>query len=117
MNPPDETPAAPAADHGQPVAPCAPPAWQRLIAAARVTRGAGPSRDDTSPFGFSTRVVAQWRRVQEEERRLVLWQRLSWRAALASLTLCALVVVAQRGARPAPDRLLLEPPSITFPGL
>jgi anti-sigma-K factor RskA len=94
-----------------------PPAWNRLAAAARKARAeAGAGREDAAPYGFSTRVVALWRQAREEERRLALWQRLSWRAAFASLALCAIVVVAGR-QEVADDRPLLEPPSISLPGL
>lgn len=96
----------------------APPAWHRLTTAARAAReSAAEGRDDSAPFGFSTRVVALWRQAREEERRLALWQRLSWRAAFASLTLCAVLAVAQRGAGATGNPPLLEPPAITFPGL
>jgi anti-sigma-K factor RskA len=97
--------------------PAGPPAWNRLAAAARKARAeAGADRDEAAPFGFSTRVVALWRQAREEERRLALWQRVSWRAAFASLALCAVVAVAGR-QEVAQDRPLLEPPSISFPGL
>jgi len=115
MNSPARNASPPSPEHGLPPAP---PAWQRLMAAAREARSEAPRRDDSAPYGFSTRVVALWRQAQEEERRLALWQRLSWRGAFASLTLCALVVVAQRGSGAQHgDQLLLEPPTIVFPGL
>lgn len=97
----------------------APPAWHRLTTAARAARETTAlGRDDAAPYGFSTRVVALWRQTREEERRLALWQRLSWRAAFASLTLCAVLAVTQRGSGPATGNPpLLEPPAITFPGL
>ena len=95
-----------------------PPAWRRLVVAAQAARQqASAGRDDAAPFGFSTRVVARWRQARDEERRLALWQRLSWRAAFASLTLCAAVVVAQRGGPGASAPPLLQPPSIDLPAL
>lgn len=98
--------------------PVAPLSWRRLVGAARVARRqASAGRDDEAPFGFSTRVVTLWRQAREEERRLALWQRLSWRAALASLALCAVVTFAQRGASADSGQLLLPPPAISLPGL
>jgi hypothetical protein len=98
--------------------PVAPPAWRRLASAARAERRQASARkDDAAPFGFSTRVVALWRQARDEERRLALWQRLSWRAAFASLALCAMVAVAQRGGGADSELPLLQPPAIAFPGL
>ena len=115
MNPESSPISASSSDRGLPAAP---PVWHRLTSAARAAReAAAVGRDDSAPFGFSTRVVALWRQAREEERRLALWQRLSWRAAAASLTLCAVLAVAQRGTEAAGNPPLLEPPAITFPGL
>ncbi len=93
-------------------------AWQRLAAGARIVRRERDSvRDSAAPFGFAARVVARWREIREQESRLALWQRISWRAAVASLALTAVVVFMQRGLWTAAERPLLEPPVITFPGI
>lgn len=92
--------------------------WQRLVNSARVTgRFGGSELDEAAPYGFATRVVAQWREIREQEKRLAIWQRLSWRAALASVALSGLVVVSQRGTWSGDDRPLLEPPAFEIPGL
>jgi hypothetical protein len=114
MNPSTSGPSIPRAA-GKASAPH--PAWPRLTAAARTARqAAAAARDDAAPYGFSTRVVARWRQVREEEQRLALWQRVSWRAAFASLALGAMVVVSQGGGAGAADHPLLEPPSFNLPG-
>ena len=70
------------------------------------------------PFGFSTRVVAQWRAVRRDES-LNRWARWSFRTALASSVACALLVFLQTGREksivlPLPEPLplthLLTPP-------
>ena len=91
------------------------PAWGRLVRAARPHRQARAAAGAEAPFGFSTRVAALWRETCEAERRLALWQRLSWRAAACSAALCALVAVSQWTA--APSAPLLQPPALPFPGL
>ena len=91
--------------------------WQRLAASARAAKVAAPARDEAAPFGFSTRVVALWRQAREEERRLALWQRVSLRAALVSMSLGALAVVATLRQPQDTGRPLLEPPAISLPGL
>lgn len=92
-------------------------AWQRLAAAARSAKSAAPPRDEAAPFGFSTRVVAVWRQAREEERRLALWQRVSLRTALATVTLSALAVVATARMDQREERPLLEPPAFSMPGM
>lgn len=92
--------------------------WDRVVAAARaVGRSAENGRDDTAPFGFSTRVTALWRHARDEERRLAMWQRLSWRAAAMSVVLCAAVAWAQRSDFISPGEPLIEPPAFAFPSL
>jgi len=87
-----------------------------MTAAARVARRAQmESRDDQAPFGFSARVVARWRGIRDEERRLALWQRVSWRAAAVSLGLCAVVALVARGG--GAERPLIEPPALVIPSL
>ncbi len=91
-------------------------AWTRVASharTARTARTARPEPDAAAPFGFATRLAAQWAAVRESERRLALWQRLSWRAALASLALGAAVVLTQRTPQRGP---LLEAPAIPLPG-
>lgn len=92
-------------------------AWPHLTAAARAARTAAAAREEEAPYGFSTRVVSRWRQAQEADRRLALWQRLSWRAAFASLALCAVVAVSQRSRPGAAEGVLLEPPALSFPTL
>jgi hypothetical protein len=93
------------------------PVWNRLTTAAKA-RLHQPSEPDRSPeiapLGFSTRVVALWREAREADRRLALWQRISWRAAFASIALCGLVDVAQRTS--GNPGALLEAPSLELPG-
>ena len=114
MNPSASGPSVPRAP-GKASAPH--PAWPRLTAAARAAQPAvAAGGDDAAPYGFSTRVVARWRQLREEEQRLAVWQRVSWRAAFASLALGAMVVVSQSGGAGASDLPLLEPPSFTLPG-
>ena len=85
--------------------------WNRLTAARKARRS--QAGNESAPFGFATRVVALWRETREADRRLALWQRVSWRAAIASLALCGLVALAQRTG--TSHSLLLEPPSLDLP--
>ncbi|MGI8604590.1 MAG: hypothetical protein ACR2OZ_16585 [Verrucomicrobiales bacterium] len=95
--------------------------WDRLIQRARHATaagwgsrtGAGAANDDLAPFGFATRVVAGFRELQQVERRLVLWQRLAGRSAIASALLCGVVFLGQRDDA-QPDDLLLAPPTIDW---
>jgi hypothetical protein len=96
--------------------PAGPPAWCRLVSAARTVREAGGEQEDESaPLGFSTRVVARWREVREEERRLALWQRLSWRAAFAAMIVTGAVALSARGGGDGESGPLLQPPSLALP--
>lgn len=61
--------------------------WQRCVGHARQT----PPRDETAPFGFSTRVLAAWRPARPITLEPV-WVRLtlSWLACVtAGLVVCA----------------------------
>jgi hypothetical protein len=59
--------------------------WQSALEAARRT----PSRDDTVPFGFASRVVAL-RRNAVSSSSFLLWWKFTWRA----IGVAALVLVA-----------------------
>jgi hypothetical protein len=90
--------------------------WDRVVAAARaVSRSAESGQEETAPFGFSTKVTALWRHARDEDRRLALWQRVSWRAAAMSVVLCAAMAWTQRGNFAAPAEPLVEPPAFAFP--
>jgi hypothetical protein len=91
------------------------PIWSRLAGAARARLRATAADEDTSPLGFSTRVAAAWREARESDRRLELWQRVSWRGALASAVLCLGVALTQRQA--GDDRVMIEAPDLEFPAI
>lgn len=61
------------------------PRWQSAIDAAR----RAPSRDDTAPFGFASRLVALRRSIPAGSTFL-LWWKFTWRA----IGFAALVLVA-----------------------
>lgn len=65
--------------------------WERLVAQLPPDER---QTDSQLPFGFSTRVVAQWRAARRDEslRRWVKW---SFRTALASMAACALLTLVQ----------------------
>lgn len=66
---------------------------KRWETGAEAARNALPKQDDTIPFGFATRVVAQWQAERKSATpRLLLWDILS-RRALAGLAI-ALVITA-----------------------
>ena len=62
---------------------------QRWLNAAKLAHQAEPPRDDSAPFGFATRVVAQW---PAPENTALLWQRLLART-LGVMT-AVLIIVA-----------------------
>ena len=62
--------------------------WQSALDAARRT----PSRDDTPPFGFASRVVALHRSSSATPSTFLLWWKLTWRAI--GVAAVALVVAA-----------------------
>ena len=73
---------------------------KKLIAIAR--KAHAPSRqlaeeDVQAPFGFATRVIAQWSEESKQERGRV-WERLCWWGAATSVAIC-LVVFVQQHAR------------------
>ncbi|MGA2017209.1 MAG: hypothetical protein ABSH26_09640 [Opitutaceae bacterium] len=68
-------------------------AWQRLAAAAR---RAAPERDESAPYGFSTRVAAQ--AFGEERRAPSAFLRLSLRAAAVACLLAVAAVAANYSA-------------------
>jgi hypothetical protein len=66
---------------------------------------------DGVPFGMATRVVAQWRQSRRDEalRRWSFW---SLRAALCSVTVCALVAILASNHNDS--SILIQPPSAEF---
>lgn len=64
--------------------------WERIV--SRMTPA--PEEIVTPPFGFATRVVAQWRAVRRDES-LRRWANWSFRTALASVAACALIAFVQ----------------------
>lgn len=82
--------------------------WESI--AAGIASETGPVGDG-APFGFATRVVAQWRQTRRDEalRRWSFW---SLRAALCSVTICGLVVVLS--TRENDSSILVQPPSADF---
>lgn len=64
------------------------------------------------PFGFATRVVAQWRAARRDEA-LNRWASWSFRTALASSVACALLVFLQTGREKSILLPLPEPPQLT----
>lgn len=62
--------------------------WQKLASAVRQARL--PSADVEAPFGFSARVVAQWR--QQSIVPLLDWNRLGWGALATALTIAVVCV-------------------------
>jgi hypothetical protein len=75
-------------------------------------RRSNEHREDAAPFGFSARVAAQWREIRRGEV-FAAWERLSWRAALAS-SVVAVVVAGfsfhwEQTAAPDADEWMLLP--------
>ena len=82
--------------------------WETI--AARIVSNTAPIGDG-APFGFATRVVAQWRQARRDEtlRRWSFW---SLRAALCSAAVCGLVMVLT--SRENESSILVQPPSADF---
>jgi hypothetical protein len=87
--------------------------WDKLAAALR-TNGTSDRRSEEMPFGFATRVVAQYTGFSPHSR-LTLWERLSLRGA--TLAFVAAVAVSlwpqPRAATSAP----IPVPSLELPTL
>lgn len=66
---------------------------------------------DGAPYGFATRLVAQWRQARRDEalRRWSFW---SLRAAMCSVVVCGFVVFL--AARENDSSILIQPPSAEF---
>ena len=79
-------------------------AWQRLAAAAR---RAAPERDESAPYGFSTRVVAQ--AFARERGAPSAFARLSLRAAAVA---CLLAVAAVAVNYPAIENAFGDEPAV-----
>jgi hypothetical protein len=65
-----------------------------------------------APFGFATRVVAQWRTARRDES-LRRWASWSFRTALASMAACAVLAFVQTLRDSSVVMPLPEPPSLT----
>ena len=86
--------------------------WERVAAAHRDALS-GAEQDLTPPLGFSTRVVARWAELRENER-VCFWARWSLRAALCGTAAACLVLLLARHQDRQP---LLTPPALDLPGL
>jgi hypothetical protein len=75
--------------------------WERLVAQLPPALKYNPD----PPFGFATRVVAQWRAARRDES-LRRWANWSFRTALASMAACALLALVQTSRN---DRSILLP--------
>jgi hypothetical protein len=74
---------------------------------ARAARADAPNLSNEAPFGFATRVVAQWQK-NPEPSLMALWQRLSLRV-LGAMALI-FISLAAYGALTASGDNSLEPP-------
>ena len=74
---------------------------------ARAARAGAPDLSNAAPFGFATRVVAQWQK-NPEPSLITLWQRLSLRV-LGVMTLI-LISLAAYGALTVNGDNSIEPP-------
>ncbi len=91
--------------------------WSRLAARARRSAvSTEPAAEETAPFGFATQVVAHWQAARAFDQRLALWQRVSWRAALASMVACGALMASPFG-KTSVSSPLLQPPPLPWPGL
>ncbi len=91
--------------------------WVSLVTASRQAADPADAQttNDDAPFGFATRVVAQWRDRRRNEQ-LAVWQRWSLRAAACSVAL--LVIAVASGIREQSTEtasLLLPIPSLELP--
>ena len=84
------------------------PPWE--ILATRITVETSPVGEG-APYGFSTKIVAQWR-VMQRDAVLRRWSFLSLRAALGSAALCGIIVVFH--SMKEDPKTLIEPPSVEF---
>lgn len=92
MNPPQETP------------------WDRIVAARHRSSGTA-TEEEVAPPGFSTRIVAHWAELRQNEQ-VRLWSRWSWRAALGGALAALLVTFFS----PAPTQAVpLPAPVIELP--
>lgn len=82
--------------------------WESIVAG--ITSETAPLGDG-APYGFATKVIAQWRQAQRDEalRRWSFW---SLRAALCSVAICAVVMVFS--SRENDSSILVQPPSADF---
>jgi hypothetical protein len=82
--------------------------WEKIVAG--MTSETSPLGDG-APYGFATRVVAQWRQARRDEalRRWSFW---SLRAALGSVAVCGLLAVLSSREDDSP--ILLSPPPAEF---
>ncbi len=96
MNPPPETP------------------WERLVHARHASLPVTP--EECPPPGFTTRVVARWAEMKQNEQAR-LWSRWSWRAALGGVLAAALMsLFTQPRAEASPLQVPeIELPSFTTP--
>lgn len=65
---------------------------RRWKLAATARREADATEPQDAPFGFATRIVAQWRSAKGELPLAVIWQRLAWRVLGGVATALALVI-------------------------
>ena len=88
------------------------PSLQKLISTARkAPRRNAAALNEQAPFGFATRVAAQWAAESERANIANVWKRLCWWGATASLLVC-LSSAVYRATLPEPtafDSLLEEP--------
>jgi hypothetical protein len=82
--------------------------WETIVAG--ITSETAPLGGG-APYGFATRVVAQWRQARRDEalRRWSFW---SLRAALGSVAVCGLLAVLS--SRENNSQILVPPPSAEF---
>jgi hypothetical protein len=89
-------------------------AWGKVAAAYRDRHTREEADEDSAPFGFAQRVVAQAMALQRR-KRLSWWTRWSLRAALGALMVAAAVVLR---SPPLETRTsLLEVPDVEIPRL
>jgi hypothetical protein len=83
--------------------------WERIV--SQLPTAADESRL-LAPFGFATRVVAQWRAARRDES-LRRWASWSLRTAMASVAACALLAFLQTWRAGSILLPLPEPPSLS----
>ena len=93
--------------------------WDKVLHGAKaegLKPKSRPTDNDEAPFGFATRVVAQW----IESRRdavLAVWRRWSWTAAACSVALAAVSLFFVPPATPSADDMLIPTPELEIPDL